>query len=138
MQFKRSLLLIFLMLFMSSTFGLVNQRPFYSNSHQIIEVYSTKPSFALLLPANPTTGYQWTIKQYDSGVLTLDKQDYMPSTSQLAGAGGHSRWYFTVNPPVFVPGQERITRITLVYARSFAPKDNPKEVTFTVKIKADK
>jgi len=138
MKLKVSYLLTFLLLFLTTTLSFANQQLTFSDSSQVITIIPPMKGFIISLPANPTTGYQWTVKQYDSTMLTLDKQDYLRSTSQLVGAGGHARLYFSVNPVVLNTKQEKTTSVILLYARSFAPNDNPKEVKFNITIEPAK
>lgn len=48
--------------------------------------------FTLTLPENPTTGYSWDLSQ--SPGITLLRDEYIPPTSQMMGAGGTHAWYF--------------------------------------------
>ena len=50
--------------------------------------------FQVSLPANPTTGYQWVLKQYDAALILLIRSQYQPSSSELVGASGNTVFYF--------------------------------------------
>jgi inhibitor of cysteine peptidase len=49
--------------------------------------------FTMILPSNPTTGYQWQVN-FDSSYLELVKQQYTPSDTMLIGSGGADRFEF--------------------------------------------
>ena len=50
--------------------------------------------FYFQLDANPSTGYQWKIKDYDHQILRFIKSEYIRSASQRIGSGGKMRFYF--------------------------------------------
>ena len=51
--------------------------------------------FNVILPANPTTGFAWTIKNYDKGLIKLTKSQYIAPQTKLIGAGGEMRFSFS-------------------------------------------
>lgn len=53
-----------------------------------MHVHSNDYAFIIKLPANPSTGFEWTIKHYDKTVLNLNKQTYQAIQSGRVGAGG--------------------------------------------------
>lgn len=82
---------------------------------QAIIVKATMPEFTLRLKANPTTGYRWTVKQYDTRLLTLVKNEFLAPKRNRLGAGGIELWTFKVNVVAFaVP---TTTTVTMEYAR---------------------
>ena len=52
--------------------------------------------FTIKLPANPTTGFQWTVKQYDNTFLQLAGSQYVPPLVQRFGAGGNMVFTFSL------------------------------------------
>ncbi len=48
------------------------------------------------LPANPTTGYRWTVISYDKSLFHLDTSKFLPPDSKLIGAGGTMVFNFTI------------------------------------------
>jgi len=106
--------------------------PIYSDPGTVITVSSGSPVFTITQPANPTTGYSWSIKNYDSSLLKLIAVDYrgFSTSAQMPGSGGNEVFVFQAQPQAFTT--QGSTQITLVYARSFAPQDNPKTVVFNV------
>ncbi len=47
----------------------------------------------VVLPGNPTTGYEWTVADTDATRLPLVDSSYKPSAERI-GAGGHYRFQF--------------------------------------------
>jgi inhibitor of cysteine peptidase len=81
--------------------------------------------FYFNLPSNPTTGYRWSIKSFDSSSLKFNHSDYKTTNSNLIGGGGVERFYFNVLAP-----QKGIdTYIELTYSRPWE-----KEVVNTQKV----
>ena len=79
--------------------------------------------------ANPTTGYEWTLPtMQDTRVVKFVSSNYQAPTSTAIGAGGTTTFVFQATGPGIAP-------VRLVYARSFAPQDNPSFFTFTVVVK---
>lgn len=58
----------------------------------VVSVAANLKTFTISLPANPTTGYTWSVKSYDTKLLKLVKKKYRSkqtqSKSRLIGAGG--------------------------------------------------
>jgi inhibitor of cysteine peptidase len=78
-------------------------------------VTKQQPQFVVKLKANPTTGYSWSLKKYDSKYLKPLKHYYQASTSQLVGAPGFEFWTFQVKPAAF-KAHKKMT-IQMMYAR---------------------
>lgn len=60
----------------------------YADDPVTIHVGPGEKTFEVSLPSNPTTGYQWTVKNYDTKFLKLLSSIYTPSNSKLIGSGG--------------------------------------------------
>lgn len=60
----------------------------YATDSETIHVRSGDMTFQVSLPSNPTTGYEWVLKSYDTKLLKLLSGIYTPSKSSLLGAGG--------------------------------------------------
>lgn len=110
-----------LMLFFSITATAATVTP-TTDPDKTIVVKADQPEFTLRLAANPTTGYTWFIKRYNSHFLTISKHQYLPPTSQIVGAGGVDLWVFKVNPEAFVA--PHIFKLKFIYARGWDLKDN--------------
>ncbi len=76
------------------------------------------PSFVVTLPANPTTGFQWSIVRFDKNLLTLRSSNYERPKTNLIGAGGQMHFTFTRQKGKSYPES---TVIVLKYARSWEP-----------------
>lgn len=50
--------------------------------------------FKVILPANPSTGYQWSLVSYDKASFNLLKSNYEAPNTQLIGAGGSMVFIF--------------------------------------------
>jgi inhibitor of cysteine peptidase len=83
-----------------------------------MKVSGKSQTFTVKLAANPTTGYQWTIKQYDKKVLKLVAQQYMAPVSRRIGAGGEMKFVFSRVKKSVAP---QSTTIVFRYARSWEP-----------------
>jgi inhibitor of cysteine peptidase len=78
------------------------------------------------LASNPTTGYAWTLPTLqDTRVVRFVSSNYQAPSSPAVGAGGTTTFVFQV-------AGQGIAPVRLVYARPFAPQDNPSFFTFTV------
>lgn len=85
---------------------------------QTIDIAAQNKQFVLILPANPTTGYQWTVKQYDKTRLLLTSSNYRAPDNKRIGAGGQMVFTFSRIDKAPFP---KNTRIVFRYARSWEP-----------------
>lgn len=90
----------------------------FSSNVQTVDIAATSKQFVLVLPANPTTGYQWTVKQYDKTRLLLTSSNYRAPDSMRMGAGGQMAFTFSRVKNTPFP---KTTRIVFRYARSWEP-----------------
>ena len=72
--------------------------------------------FNIVLPANPTTGFQWTVKQYDKTILNLTSSQYVAPKTTLIGAGGEMHFVFSRVAGAMYP---KSTTMLFRYARSW-------------------
>lgn len=103
--------------------------PVITETPQTIQINPYQPQFTLRLPANPTTGYTWALKQYDTHLLALVKNEFLPPDSNCIGASGYEIWTFKAKPAAFAKPMS--TTVTLEYARSWE-KQAGKVAEFTV------
>ncbi|CAN5384870.1 protease inhibitor I42 family protein [soil metagenome] len=102
----------------------------YEDPTKGITLTKKELTFTIKLASNPTTGYSWLLKKWDSKMIAAVKHTYQAPDTNRIGAGGHELWTFKINPNAFtVP---IVTNITLIYARPWSLKENNKEVTFSV------
>jgi inhibitor of cysteine peptidase len=81
-------------------------------------------TFAVVLEANPTTGYTWEAESYDPGLLQPQGDPEFEPDSDAVGAGGMMTLKFTA----LAPGQ---TWLRLVYHRPWEEDAAPLE-TFAI------
>lgn len=81
-----------------------------------ILVKKSSPVFEIFLQSNPTTGYSWLLKSYDSNLIVpVTHKFYPPEDKRLVGAPGYEKWVFQVKPVGFIVPQ--LTSINLIYIR---------------------
>ncbi len=92
----------------------------YANDSLTVYVKQSASSFEIQLPANPTTGFQWSVKNYDQAFLKLQSQRYVGSKTlskpRIIGAGGQAVFVFQVLKGASPSKQ---TNIQFQYARSW-------------------
>ena len=72
--------------------------------------------FEVKLPANPTTGFQWTLQKYDRERFSCEKDIYFVSDSTRMGAPGEHVFYFKQKENVPCPES---TTLCFRHARSW-------------------
>ena len=86
-------------------------------------------NFTISLESNPTTGYSWQLaKPLDEKIVQLVGSEYVPSKTDLVGAGGEEKW-------TFLAVKKGSTRVALEYVRSWE-EDDPavEEKTFLIRV----
>ncbi|MFI4919145.1 MAG: protease inhibitor I42 family protein [Legionellales bacterium] len=79
---------------------------------------ANKSGFIVTLAANPTTGYQWSVVQFDKKLLTLSSSHYQKSETHLIGAGGNMLFTFSLRKGKSYPAK---SDMVFKYARSWEP-----------------
>ena len=74
--------------------------------------------FEVTLPANPTTGFQWTLQKYDEERFSIEKDMYIVSDSTRMGAPGQHVFYFKQKEHADCPES---TTLYFRHARSWEP-----------------
>ena len=90
----------------------------YANDDSSMNVNLNASSFVVTLPANPTTGYQWSVVSFDKNLLTLNKSFFEQPKTNLVGAGGQMHFTFTLLRGKKYPEH---SDIVFKYARSWEP-----------------
>src|SRR3990167_8421539 len=68
-----------------------------------ILVTAKDPQFTIKLQSNPTTGYSWFLREYDSSLIQPLKRVFIPATDKkLIGAPGVELLTFKVKPDGFI------------------------------------
>ncbi|KTD11340.1 protease inhibitor I42 family protein [Legionella jamestowniensis] len=92
-----------------------------------LNVNPSQNQFVVTLPANPTTGYQWTVEKYDKSFLKLLSSNYTASKTKLIGAGGQMQFTFQLIKGKTYP---QSTSMQFKYARPWEPETGTmKQVT---------
>jgi inhibitor of cysteine peptidase len=92
----------------------------HANEPLSINVNKNHISFVISLPANPTTGFQWSVVQFDKDLLTLSSNIYQRSDLMLIGSGGHMVYTFTLNKGKTYPES---TQLVFKYSRPWEKND---------------
>lgn len=100
----------------------------YGKDDKNITVAAGK-TFVIQLDANPTTGYDWSVKINDESVVKLENQEYkqQSGTEEMTGAGGTD--YFT-----FKGLKKGSATITLTYERSFEEGSATETLVYNVTV----
>ncbi len=85
-----------------------------ANNNQSLNVSVKQSGFVVSLPANPTTGYQWSLVGFDKNILTLSSSHFEKPKTDLIGAGGQMSFTFLLKPSKNYPDN---TKIKFMYAR---------------------
>lgn len=82
-----------------------------------IIVDASHPEVVIRLAANPSTGYQWFLSEYDQNLITSTDYKYEPAEGQMVGASGVDIWTFKVDEEAF--SAPHVFKLKLEYRRPF-------------------
>lgn len=102
----------------------------YTQDKASILVSPKHPEFAIKLKSNPTTGYSWFLREYNSNLLTPTGHRFEAGNANLVGSPGFEVWTFKVKPEAFTVPQQ--TQLRLVYSRPWAGMENTTQAVFRV------
>lgn len=90
---------------------------------------SGKDENVFTLKGNPTTGYEWTVVEYDKSIISLESEyETNPHSPGMAGVGGV--YTFSVTPL-----QEGETDVVLLYMRAWEGAENAiKKAVFHISV----
>lgn len=125
-----SVLAICLMMHSVASIAATDNPDVYNEKKTSILVTPDHPQFTLELKANPTTGYSWFLRDYDSKLITPIKHSYQSPKTKLIGAPGIDVWTFRVNRAAFAVPQQ--TSIKMIYARPWQHEANGMQVVFNI------
>lgn len=106
----------------------------YTEEKPNISVDAKHPEFTLKVKSNPTTGYSWFLREYDSNLMVPVKHSFELADRKLMGAPGYELWTFRIKPIGFVVPQQTVIR--LVYARPWQGSDTSTQLVFRVSTQA--
>ena len=92
-------------------------------------VDASAPQFTISLPANPTTGFKWVVKHYDTTHFTFLKAEYVATVPTRIGSGGQTKFVFSRIRGVKYP---KNSRMTFSYSRPWDAKSGS-ETIVTIK-----
>lgn len=92
------------------------------------------PIFVVKLKSNPTTGYSWFLREYNSNLIVPIKHTYEAENKKLVGSFGYEYWTFQVKKAAFLVPQQ--TALKFVYTRPWENSDTPKLAMFWVATQA--
>lgn len=122
---------ILFMLFLNNMVFADKSNPtIYTEDKLNIMVTKDQPQFVIRLKANPTTGYSWFLREYDSSLIMPLKHQYEAPNTKLLGASGYEVWIFSVKPAGFTVPQ--VTQIHFLYARPWEPDVNNQQLIFKI------
>ena len=102
----------------------------YTEDKLSIMVSKEQPQFIIRLKANPTTGYNWFLGEYDAKLITPLKHKYEAPNTKLMGAPGYDVWTFAVKPAGFAVPQT--TKLHFSYVRPWEAQGQGKQIVFRV------
>lgn len=79
-----------------------------------ITVDPNSPQFVVTLPANPTTGYRWSVTKYDTVNLQMVSSRFIAPQTKRVGAGGNMTFIFA---PAKGKAYPQSTQMVFTYAR---------------------
>lgn len=104
----------------------------YEQSKSAIIINQKQPVFIIKLISNPTTGYNWFLRDYDKSILKPVKHEYYPPQKEQAmpGAPGYELWTFRVKSEAFAVPQRSILK--MVYARPWEMEQSTTNAEFVI------
>jgi inhibitor of cysteine peptidase len=87
--------------------------------------------FEVKLPANPSTGFRWTLESYDAEHFSCLETEYVAATTARMGAPGTRVFYFKQKEGAVCPES---TTLRFLYGRSWET-DSSSSTEVTVKFK---
>ncbi|MBA2655260.1 MAG: protease inhibitor I42 family protein [Gammaproteobacteria bacterium] len=121
--------IVLLCLFFSVTSLAQGSKLELTDPNKPILVSSVARQFTISLNSNPTTGYSWRLKTYDSHIVTPLSQTFKAPASNKPGAGGIETFVFELKEHAFKV--KRVTQITFIYVRPWN-LDIAKTLSFNV------
>jgi inhibitor of cysteine peptidase len=79
-----------------------------------IDIKPDASQFTITVPANPTTGFLWTVTKYEKNIFQQSHSSYIAPNTKRIGAGGKMVFTFTCRKGKKLPHS---TRVLLRYAR---------------------
>jgi inhibitor of cysteine peptidase len=109
--------------------GSVISRPFSAVDTNREIVLAPNHTFEIVLPSNPTTGYDWTIEINNSNIVRTISHKFVADSSGRVGLGGNTTWTLRTG----ITGD---AILTFKYGRPWEKDTPPTRVeTFTMNVR---
>lgn len=96
-----------------------------ANEVMTVTVTPSSPTAIISLPANPSTGYQWQVNDYNSQLMYPPTSRYV-FEKKIPGASGYTIWQFKFKKSAFIKSQ--ITSVYLEYKRPWENTPGKKQI----------
>ncbi|HLB56979.1 MAG TPA: protease inhibitor I42 family protein [Coxiellaceae bacterium] len=115
---KKLFAIITALIFCISTYAANNlQKPIFNSPKNPIILQHNQKTFTITLPANPSTGFSWTLAKYDQRIMNPVAHKYFaPNNKKLMGAPGYVVWTFRVKKMDNL-AVNQMFHVTMQYAR---------------------
>lgn len=80
-------------------------------------------AFTVQLKSNPTTGYRWSLQDFNKAIFSLQQSTYQQSQPVLIGSGGYQMFSIKIKHPKKVVDEW----MTFKYSRSWEKKASLKQ-----------
>ena len=130
MRFNKWLILILCIFFQTTTFATKSEPNIYTEDKLNVIVTKDQPQFIIHLKSNPTTGYNWFLREYDAKLIIPIKHRYEAPNNRMVGASGYDVWTFSVKPAAFIVPQ--MTQLRFIYTRPWETQDQVKQLVFKI------
>lgn len=114
MQISKRVTVLLLSFFITMSCG---QDLSITDANKPILVNKHSDHFSVNLPSNPSTGYSWRLKDFDTTILSATSQRYEHPSKSIPGAGGIESFIFKIDPKFFVV--KRVTQVSFIYLRAW-------------------
>lgn len=91
----------------------------------VCAVKPSTPTVTIRLPANPSTGYQWVLINYDRSLMAPPTSRFV-SGRDLPGAPGYAVWQFKFHKTAFTASQKTV--VILEYKRPWEKLAGKKQI----------
>ncbi len=108
----------------------VDENNIYTEDKLNIIATPQSPEFIIKLKSNPTTGYSWFLRDYDSNLIAPVSHTFQRPGQVMPGAPGYEMWTFRVKPAGFAVPQQTVIR--LIYTRPWEGAETATQLVFRV------
>jgi inhibitor of cysteine peptidase len=102
----------------------------YTEKEPNIVIEAQRPQFTIKLKSNPSTGYSWLLRDYNTALIEPIGHRFEAGNKKLMGVSGFELWDFRVKPAAFAVPHHMIIRLN--YARPWTNKDSTTQMVFYI------